>query len=167
MDISPFFYIGSIGVLTMTDYVPSPIIELPSINLLDKYSKIGLQLTLAEFYEQEEFIYKSLITKLYWTPPLFGNFMNDDFNILGPFLDLGFENDTYIKINFGAKFLLSISSDDIFDSFPSIIRIKGLDIEIGYSLFENYFFASIETDLLGVIIGISKIYLDNYATTIY
>ncbi len=161
VELSPFIYAGGIGVLSMCEYPVSPLIELPSITLLDKDSKIGLEFIFSEFSEQEEFIFRSFITKLYWNPPLFGALFQDEFNILGLFVDLGFENNEDIKINLGCKFSLSISSDFFFDSFPTFIRMKALDIETGYSLSEKIYYASLKTDLLGVLIGIGQIYLEN------
>ncbi len=156
LDLSLFFNIGSVGgefisgVKGVNGYS-----ALPSVYLFDRDSNIGLNIDSPSFSYGDYYDYSNLFrTKLYWSP-----IIENDQIILGPFVDysLGYDNldhgNSYdMKSRVGVKYSMfhTIFENEALSGF----KMKVIDLEAGYSIIDNQFHISCNTDLIVVFVGL-------------
>lgn len=156
-DLSVFFNVGSVGAeFSGRDRVINGYFGLPSLYIFCKDSNIGLNIDSPSFSFGEDYEYATFFrTKLYWSP-----IIHNDLIILGPYADfaLGYDNSYDIKSRLGVKYSMFYTFKE--SKHYSPFKMKIVDIEAGYSIFDNQFHFSCTTDLIITLVGMFYIIVD-------
>lgn len=149
IDLDTFINIGNLGIGAVNvDEQFTLFAVLPTLNIIDRDTNIGLSLESATFRLSEDIDTNILNLKAFWTPPIFDNSANDIYFIFGPFIDISFLNS-----NVGIKYSI-ISNADLFKiNLPWWLKFKVLDIEAGYSLTDKNYYISTTTDIVYIAMG--------------
>lgn len=132
-------------------------ITFPTFYIRERSLRVGLSIQSLElripFFTTEKSYLTFLDTTLFWSPVDLG-----DFSILGPFVQLNvIPNSSYwFYGRTGIKFMWV-------NAFMDNLVLRNIDFEVGYTINDNEFYASISTDFSMIKEGLT--YLDSDAVS--